>query len=104
MVSIVRPLRRLALTGPAIVAADRKSTRLNSSHANISYAAFCLNKPTHTLLRERRPTRIRRPRPAPKRYGPRRLLTSEPVVNRVATPTLPLLGLSSLFLAHYNRS
>src|SRR3712207_7672808 len=25
---------------------DRKSTRLNSSHANISYAAFCLNKTT----------------------------------------------------------
>src|SRR3712207_8719969 len=25
-------------------APDRKSTRLNSSHANISYAAFCLNK------------------------------------------------------------
>src|SRR3712207_7220404 len=24
--------------------ADRKSTRLNSSHANISYAAFCLRK------------------------------------------------------------
>src|SRR3712207_2898461 len=24
--------------------ADRKSTRLNSSHANISYAVFCLNK------------------------------------------------------------
>src|SRR3712207_8148040 len=24
------------------VAADRKSTRLNSSHANISYAVFCL--------------------------------------------------------------
>src|SRR3712207_8091209 len=24
--------------------ADRKSTRLNSSHANISYAAFCLKK------------------------------------------------------------
>src|SRR3712207_8119999 len=23
---------------------DRKSTRLNSSHANISYAAFCLTK------------------------------------------------------------
>src|SRR3712207_8006366 len=23
---------------------DRKSTRLNSSHANISYAAFCLKK------------------------------------------------------------
>src|SRR5438445_7772634 len=27
-------------------AADRKSTRLNSSHANISYAVFCLKKKT----------------------------------------------------------
>src|SRR3712207_1032972 len=26
------------------VDADRKSTRLNSSHANISYAVFCLKK------------------------------------------------------------
>src|SRR3712207_7197994 len=26
------------------VVADRKSTRLNSSHANISYAVFCLKK------------------------------------------------------------
>src|SRR3712207_7966081 len=29
--------------GPAVVG-DRKSTRLNSSHANISYAVFCLKK------------------------------------------------------------
>src|SRR5947209_2810593 len=29
--------------------ADRKSTRLNSSHANISYAVFCLNRRPHTL-------------------------------------------------------
>src|SRR3712207_7443509 len=30
---------------PDVVApADRKSTRLNSSHANISYAVFCLKK------------------------------------------------------------
>src|SRR3712207_8587424 len=28
--------------------ADRKSTRLNSSHANISYAVFCLKKKTNT--------------------------------------------------------
>src|SRR3712207_8950276 len=28
----------------ARAAADRKSTRLNSSHANISYAVFCLKK------------------------------------------------------------
>src|SRR3712207_6974056 len=28
--------------------ADRKSTRLNSSHANISYAVFCLKKKKQT--------------------------------------------------------
>src|SRR3712207_7887348 len=34
---------------------DRKSTRLNSSHANISYAVFCLKKkkkPTHMIHAE----------------------------------------------------
>src|SRR5258707_6054016 len=30
------------------VAIDRKSTRLNSSHANISYAVFCLKKKTQS--------------------------------------------------------
>src|SRR3712207_7769324 len=29
---------------------DRKSTRLNSSHANISYAVFCLKKKNYTKL------------------------------------------------------
>src|SRR3712207_8028675 len=29
---------------------DRKSTRLNSSHANISYAVFCLKKKNNTLI------------------------------------------------------
>src|SRR3712207_8824092 len=29
---------------------DRKSTRLNSSHANISYAVFCLKKKIYLLL------------------------------------------------------
>src|SRR5947209_176132 len=38
--------------GVGVVLIDRKSTRLNSSHANISYAVFCLKKnkkrlPTH---------------------------------------------------------
>src|SRR3712207_7716835 len=28
---------------------DRKSTRLNSSHANISYAVFCLKKKKHII-------------------------------------------------------
>src|SRR3712207_8462078 len=30
----------------ALKSGDRKSTRLNSSHANISYAVFCLKKNT----------------------------------------------------------
>src|SRR3712207_7983177 len=29
---------------------DRKSTRLNSSHANISYAVFCLKKKKNTII------------------------------------------------------
>src|SRR3712207_8072167 len=29
---------------------DRKSTRLNSSHANISYAVFCLKKKKHPIM------------------------------------------------------
>src|SRR3712207_7741209 len=33
--------RRLGARGARL---DRKSTRLNSSHANISYAVFCLKK------------------------------------------------------------
>src|SRR3712207_6872404 len=31
-------------TLPSMMFLDRKSTRLNSSHANISYAVFCLKK------------------------------------------------------------
>src|SRR3712207_7277656 len=42
----------VALAGLALDQAarfeDRKSTRLNSSHANISYAVFCLKKKTKT--------------------------------------------------------
>src|SRR3712207_7756831 len=33
-----------ATSGGACDEQDRKSTRLNSSHANISYAVFCLKK------------------------------------------------------------
>src|SRR3712207_6918090 len=33
-----------AVVGRAHCLLDRKSTRLNSSHANISYAVFCLKK------------------------------------------------------------
>src|SRR3712207_8830633 len=34
----------------AFMEEDRKSTRLNSSHANISYAVFCLKKKNTKLL------------------------------------------------------
>src|SRR3712207_6951686 len=34
----------LTLVGIYALSGDRKSTRLNSSHANISYAVFCLKK------------------------------------------------------------
>src|SRR3712207_6980692 len=40
----VEPPRPKAPDPKSGVAADRKSTRLNSSHANISYAVFCLKK------------------------------------------------------------
>src|SRR3712207_6799453 len=38
---------------------DRKSTRLNSSHANISYAVFCLKKKKNTSSTSLNPTRHR---------------------------------------------
>src|SRR3712207_8834414 len=49
---------RAAITAPKPYSAavfmdarDRKSTRLNSSHANISYAVFCLKKKKNTITR-----------------------------------------------------
>src|SRR3712207_7146480 len=42
------PLLVMIHGGPTSAARDRKSTRLNSSHANISYAVFCLKKKTKT--------------------------------------------------------
>src|SRR3712207_8481196 len=45
----VRPLKWHASWVQNVVRqfGDRKSTRLNSSHANISYAVFCLKKKTN---------------------------------------------------------
>src|SRR3712207_8653818 len=44
-----QPVRRPACAlDPA--RADRKSTRLNSSHANISYAVFCLKKKNNMII------------------------------------------------------
>src|SRR3712207_8798829 len=39
-------------TGWEIQSLDRKSTRLNSSHANISYAVFCLKKTSELQSRQ----------------------------------------------------
>src|SRR5690606_41587416 len=44
--------------------ADRKSTRLNSSHVKISYAVFCLKK-KHTQQRRQRNKHHRDPPPSP---------------------------------------
>src|SRR5258707_5417487 len=42
-----RPLDTRRIIPPGVSKGlDRKSTRLNSSHANISYAVFCLQKKT----------------------------------------------------------
>src|SRR2546430_10328019 len=40
---VARPLEQLVERG-RITVEDRKSTRLNSSHSQISYAVFCLKK------------------------------------------------------------
>src|SRR3712207_7443552 len=54
-VALLHPQRRGRLVQNHDLAAerrraDRKSTRLNSSHANISYAVFCLKKKTTGAL------------------------------------------------------
>src|SRR5438034_7086387 len=42
----------LQLEGAITITADRKSTRLNSSHTVISYAVFCLKKKKATARRQ----------------------------------------------------
>src|SRR5206468_8916429 len=39
--------RKLGVASLGVDALDRKSTRLNSSHDQISYAVFCLKKKNH---------------------------------------------------------
>src|SRR5215203_7105441 len=53
-------MHRLRSTLRRLWCRDRKSTRLNSSHANISYAVFCLKKKkkkkTHPSLKKKKKT------------------------------------------------
>src|SRR2546429_1081192 len=44
------PIAILAIVTTGIAVADRKSTRLNSSHGYISYAVFCLKKKSIGVL------------------------------------------------------
>src|SRR3712207_7405626 len=48
------PRRRRDRHPARLLRADRKSTRLNSSHANISYAVFCLKKKKKMILNSNR--------------------------------------------------
>src|SRR2546430_6001139 len=43
-----RSKRFFRVTAPGVSAIDRKSTRLNSSHSQISYAVLCLKKNAHS--------------------------------------------------------
>src|SRR3712207_8977279 len=48
-VAVVGGEAQRRLVGVQDARVDRKSTRLNSSHANISYAVFCLKKKTSRI-------------------------------------------------------
>src|SRR2546430_12623729 len=58
---------------------DRKSTRLNSSHSQISYAVFCFKKNTRPGVVQRWPTNRSPAVRSVQRWKPRSL-TSKPVV------------------------
>src|SRR2546427_8745278 len=48
---------------------DRKSTRLNSSHSQISYAVFCLKKKKHKTQVHSRPSRTQTEYPSTRAYA-----------------------------------
>src|SRR3712207_7286973 len=52
--------RQAYVVCPLVSERDRKSTRLNSSHANISYAVFCLKK-KKTKMTPRASTKLKKP-------------------------------------------
>src|SRR5690554_6975188 len=66
----------LPLGNAAILEADRKSTRLNSSHVRISYAVFCLKKKKIDILRH----------PSSLDVAPRRPFFAIHVLTRFAAP------------------
>src|SRR3989475_9271900 len=72
--------QRVEMTKMPELVADRKSTRLNSSHSQISYAVFCLKKKKQTGP-SHRPHAPDLPRP------------QQPVVHRALRAAVPALRL-----------
>src|SRR2546430_3914681 len=59
---------------------DRKSTRLNSSHSQISYAVFCLKKKIHKLSEDGHPTIATTGRQPPGTHNRRCWTTTPPAM------------------------
>src|SRR3712207_8283719 len=79
---------------------DRKSTRLNSSHANISYAVFCLKKKPHNNLQPGRPRRHHAFAGPPPRIGTRTPSPTRTTLHRFSDcPTSPLLSSTTIRLS-----
>src|SRR3712207_7129497 len=81
---------------------DRKSTRLNSSHANISYAVFCLKK--KTVHRKARSGRVAITSPTHSATTARRrrrtfLMSTSMTLSRRRTPSVvPFIAHTSVYL------
>src|SRR2546430_5601895 len=75
----------------ARIALDRKSTRLNSSHSQISYAVFCLKKKKSALCYRRAPLKSPLSTPPPTYFtrGPFRCPASEPLLYSSSSATQP---------------
>src|SRR2546430_6543427 len=81
----------------AVLLKDRKSTRLNSSHSQISYAVFCLKKKKRHLHSRMMGTQLSHNplHPAPQPFSSSNIPTLRPD----SIPTLPLAHLDTPELA-----
>src|SRR2546421_3258824 len=68
-----------------IVTGDRKSTRLNSSHDQISYAVFCLRSEEHTSELQSRSDLVCRLLLEKKKISDRGVKIRRPTIDRVNT-------------------
>src|SRR2546430_12571788 len=60
-VLLMHPMPAPVALDAVVALEDRKSTRLNSSHSQISYAVFCLKKSHHPTVPRRLPAGHGRP-------------------------------------------